>query len=174
MAMATNFSDEELAAFCLCHPKRLVGFTSINPDRYQPERKVERAVKEFGMKAVKLYPHSGFYPNDPRLARTYDLCSRLGIPVVWYIAPKVWAWKRRRAAVLGRHCAAIATIFPFEKSYFARLKYVNNNAVHHGLVPVANQYPFCSAGWFEQKADPMFQKKVDSFRCDKLNVIDDF
>ena len=60
MAVATNFSDEELAAFCGQYPERLIGFTSINPNRYQPERKVERAIKEFGMKAVKLYPHSVF------------------------------------------------------------------------------------------------------------------
>ncbi|NMC14261.1 MAG: amidohydrolase [Chloroflexi bacterium] len=93
MAVPTNFSDEECAAFCAHFPKRLIGFTSINPDRYQPERKVERAIKEFGMKAVKLYPHSGFYPNDPRLIRTYDLCSRIGVPVVIHTGMKAVSWQ---------------------------------------------------------------------------------
>jgi predicted TIM-barrel fold metal-dependent hydrolase len=93
MAVPTNFSDEDLAAFCAHFPKRLIGFTSIHPDRYQPERKVKRAIQEFGMKAVKLYPHSGFYPNDPRLLRTYELCSELGIPVVIHTGPKAVRWQ---------------------------------------------------------------------------------
>jgi predicted TIM-barrel fold metal-dependent hydrolase len=111
MAVGPNFSDEELAAFCAHYPKRLIGFTSINPDRYQPERKVERAVKEFGMRAVKLYPHSGFYPNDPRLTRTYDFCSRQGIPVVIHTGPKAvrWQWMKYNQPIFVDE---IATNFP--------------------------------------------------------------
>jgi lipid-A-disaccharide synthase len=44
--------------------------------------------------------------------------SNMGIPVVWYIAPMVWAWKTKRAQVLGEHAAHIACIFPFEVCYF--------------------------------------------------------
>ena len=40
------------------------------------------------------------------------------------------------------------TCLTYEASYYARLKYVHNNAVHHGLVPTAEQYEFCSAAWF--------------------------
>ena len=39
-----------------------------------------------------------------------------------------------------------------QKSYLARLHYTHQNAVHHHLVPVANQYPWCSAAWFERTA----------------------
>ncbi|MHB8277631.1 MAG: amidohydrolase family protein, partial [Candidatus Humimicrobiaceae bacterium] len=45
--LATNCSDEEIAFYCSQHPDRLIGFTSINPDRYQPHKKVERSIKEF-------------------------------------------------------------------------------------------------------------------------------
>jgi lipid-A-disaccharide synthase len=45
---------------------------------------------------------------------------RLGIPVVWYIVPQVWAWKKKRAAVLGNHASFIAVVFPFEKDYFSQ------------------------------------------------------
>jgi len=47
--------------------------------------------------------------------------ARLSIPVVWYIAPKVWAWKKKRAAVLSRLADRIAVIFPFEVELFERL-----------------------------------------------------
>src|SRR5690242_10166121 len=39
------------------------------------------------------------------------------------------------------------TRLTYEKSYLARLNYVHQNPVNHGLVPVANQYPWCSARW---------------------------
>jgi lipid-A-disaccharide synthase len=44
---------------------------------------------------------------------------RLGVPVVWYIAPMVWAWKRRRAEILGEFASHIAVIFPFEVDCFS-------------------------------------------------------
>ena len=62
----------------------------------------------------------------------------------------------------------------YAKSYYARLNYVNNNPVHHGLVPVAENYDWCSAGWFKMNADTSFKKTVDSFKTDQLSVRDDF
>src|SRR5437773_54542 len=44
------------------------------------------------------------------------------------------------------------TRLTYQKSYLARLNYVHQNAVRHKLVPVANQYPWCSAAWFERTA----------------------
>jgi putative transposase len=61
-----------------------------------------------------------------------------------------------------------------EASYFARLNYVHNNPVKHGLVQSAEQYPFCSANWFQTRAEPAFRRKVESFRYDRVNVVDDF
>jgi putative transposase len=62
----------------------------------------------------------------------------------------------------------------FEKSYFARLNYVINNAVHHGLVLDASHYPFCSAGWMERNSNPAFRKQVASFKYDQLSEPDGF
>jgi lipid-A-disaccharide synthase len=47
--------------------------------------------------------------------------SPLNIPVVWYIAPMVWAWKAKRAQILAEKTAHIACIFPFEVNYFKPL-----------------------------------------------------
>jgi len=59
-------------------------------------------------------------------------------------------------------------------SYFARLNYVHQNPVKHGLVAVANQYPWCSAGWFERGAPLVQVKTIYGFKIDKLNVLDDY
>jgi lipid-A-disaccharide synthase len=41
-----------------------------------------------------------------------------GIPVLYYIAPQVWAWKPRRGRKLARLASRIAVILPFEEEIF--------------------------------------------------------
>ena len=66
------------------------------------------------------------------------------------------------------------TRLTYEKSYLARLNYVHQNPVKHGLVPVANQYPWCSASWFERSARPAQVKTIYGFKTDRLRVLDDY
>jgi putative transposase len=54
------------------------------------------------------------------------------------------------------------------------LKYVHQNPVKHGLVPVANQYPWCSAAWFEREASPAMVKSIYRFKIDGVKVHDEF
>jgi putative transposase len=61
-----------------------------------------------------------------------------------------------------------------DTSHYARLKYVNENAVHHGLVNDATDYPWCSARWFEKVSSVSFYNVVNSFKTDRLNIKDDF
>jgi len=42
----------------------------------------------------------------------------LGIPVVYYIGPQVWAWRRRRLQVLKRLVDQALVIFPFEAELY--------------------------------------------------------
>jgi putative transposase len=62
----------------------------------------------------------------------------------------------------------------YERSYLARLNYVHQNPVKHGLVNVANQYPWCSAAWFERTASPASVKTIYSFKTEKLKIDDDY
>lgn len=66
------------------------------------------------------------------------------------------------------------TKLTYERSYLARLNYVHQNPVKHGLVRLANQYPWCSASRFERTASPAIIKSIYSFKTDKINVYDDF
>jgi predicted TIM-barrel fold metal-dependent hydrolase len=93
MPVAANVSDQEVAEFCEFDPDRLIGFASIHPARYRPDLKVEYAITRLGLKGVKLYPHAGFYPNDPRLDRVYDTCTQLGVPVMIHTGIKALAWQ---------------------------------------------------------------------------------
>jgi len=62
----------------------------------------------------------------------------------------------------------------FQRSYLARLNYVHQNPVRHGLAPVATGYYWCSAAWFQRTASPAFFRSVSSFKTDKLQIPDDF
>jgi lipid-A-disaccharide synthase len=46
--------------------------------------------------------------------------KRLGIPVVYLIAPQVWAWREGRIRRMRRDLARVLCIFPFEEAYFDR------------------------------------------------------
>jgi putative transposase len=66
------------------------------------------------------------------------------------------------------------TRLTFQRSYLARLHYVHQNPVKHGLVTVANQYRWCSAGWFERTASVAQVKSIYRFKIDQMRVQDDF
>ena len=51
---------------------------------------------------------------------------------------------------------------------------MHQNAVKHGLVLVANQYPWCSAAWFERMASQSTVKSIYRFKTDQLRVLDEF
>ncbi|MBK5290882.1 MAG: lipid-A-disaccharide synthase [Acidobacteriia bacterium] len=52
-----------------------------------------------------------------RLARRL---KRQGIPVIYLIAPQVWAWRSGRIAQMRRNIRELLCIFPFEVEFFAR------------------------------------------------------
>ncbi len=55
-----------------------------------------------------------------------------GIPVLYYIAPQLWAWREKRMKKLRRFVDQVACILPFEEEYF-RKHGVNATFVGHPL-----------------------------------------
>jgi lipid-A-disaccharide synthase len=66
-----------------------------------------------------------------RLAKA---CKRFGIPVLYFIPPKVWAWREGRVKTLRQYCASIASILPFEKDFYDR---------HNAKQVTFVGHPFC-------------------------------
>lgn len=50
-----------------------------------------------------------------RLARRLH---RMGVPVVYYISPQVWAWRRYRVKQIRRYVDKMLVVFPFEKQFY--------------------------------------------------------
>ena len=50
-----------------------------------------------------------------RLARAV---RRLGVPIVYYISPQLWAWRRGRMKTMGQIADRVLVIFPFEEPIY--------------------------------------------------------
>jgi lipid-A-disaccharide synthase len=44
---------------------------------------------------------------------------RRGVPVLYYVSPQVWAWRRGRVRKIARRVDRLAVIFPFEPAFYA-------------------------------------------------------
>jgi len=86
------------------------------------------------------------YDNRPNLVVLVDYvefnqkiaryAKSLNIPVLFYVAPQVWAWREKRSKKFLESIDHLAVIFPFEKVFFK--KYTNNvSYVGH---PLNNRY----------------------------------
>lgn len=62
--------------------------------------------------------------------RLAKVAKQAGVPVLYYISPKVWAWRSGRARVIAERVDRLALIFPFEPEIYApfkvRAEYVGN------------------------------------------------
>lgn len=63
---------------------RFVPFFSMDPHKDAATGSFSRAVMDWGMKGLKLYPPTGFYPDDPCCDPLYAICLDHGLPVVFH------------------------------------------------------------------------------------------
>ncbi|MDR2946157.1 MAG: lipid-A-disaccharide synthase, partial [Candidatus Adiutrix sp.] len=78
------------------------------------------AVRAAMMKSLELdRPNALVLIDSPDF--NFPLATRaqeLGIPVIYYICPQVWAWREKRLEFLARHTSRRAVIFEFEKKFY--------------------------------------------------------
>jgi lipid-A-disaccharide synthase len=73
---------------------------------------IEDEIKRRRPKAVILIDYPGF---NLRLAARI---KPLGIPIIYYISPQVWAWGKRRLKDIRQLVDLMLVIFPFEESFY--------------------------------------------------------
>jgi lipid-A-disaccharide synthase len=61
---------------------------------------------------------------------------RLGIPIVYYVSPQIWAWRPSRIATLRQYVDRMLVIFPFEEAFYAQSG-IPVEFVGHPLVDLA-------------------------------------
>ena len=115
--------------------------------------------------------HYHFIGQPPADADANGLSQMLGV-----LHTKTARWINRLDATPERQVwfNFWETQLTFPRSFLARLNYVHQNPVKHGLVPVANQYPWCSARWFEREGTAAMVKSVYGFKTDGVKTVDEF
>ena len=96
------------------------------PKIYREYRKLKRTIRTQRPAAAVLIDSPEIHL---RLAREFH---RLGIPVIYFVSPQLWAWKKHRIRLVQRYVRRMAVIFPFEERFY-RERGVEADFVGHPL-----------------------------------------
>ena len=83
---------------------------------------IRRALRALETAAAERRPEAAVLIDFPDFhALLARRLSRLSVPLVYYVSPQVWAWRRGRARTIARRARRIVTLFPFETEIYRRL-----------------------------------------------------
>lgn len=71
-------------------------------------------IKKYNPDALILIDFPGF---NMRIAKYFNKSS---FPILYYIAPQVWAWKEKRVELIKKYVDSLYVILPFEKEFFKK------------------------------------------------------
>jgi lipid-A-disaccharide synthase len=96
------------------------------PRIYREFRKLKKAIRASRPDVAVLidFPEIHF-----RLAKEFH---RLGVPVIFFVSPQLWAWKKHRIKLVQKYIRKMLVIFPFEEAFY-RENGVNAEFVGHPL-----------------------------------------
>jgi len=93
----------------------VIGFTGVLaglPKFYRLERAMKAAIDRASLFVAVDYPGLNL--------RLCDHAKRRGVPVLYYIAPQVWAWGAGRVERMKRCVDQVAVVLPFETEIYQR------------------------------------------------------
>ncbi|MBQ4230305.1 MAG: lipid-A-disaccharide synthase [Salinivirgaceae bacterium] len=97
-----------------------MGFVRVLMNLRKIGRNMEQCKAEiidFKPDVVILIDFAGF---NLRIA---EFAKSLGLKTVFYISPKIWAWKQNRIKKIKKYIDKMLTILPFETEFYARFDY---------------------------------------------------
>ena len=111
----------------------VMGITEVvrhMPRIYSEYRRLVRSIRARRPDVAVLidFPDVNF-----RLAREL---KKLGVPVIYFVSPQLWAWKKHRIHWVQERVTKMLVIFPFEENYY-RERGVDAEFVGH---PLADQF----------------------------------
>jgi lipid-A-disaccharide synthase len=117
-------------------------------------RRLRRVFRSLLAEVDRVRPDAAVLVDYPdfhlRLAREL---RRRGVPVVYYVSPQLWAWRRGRMRTIRETVTRMIVIFPFEEALY-REAGVNVTFVGHPLVELARPAPDRAAFLAAQGLDP--------------------
>lgn len=85
---------------------------------------IKAALKKNRPDLLILIDYPGF---NLRIAK---IAHKLGIKVLYYVSPQVWAWKANRIKTIKKYVTHIAVLFPFEKKLYEQVNMSVSYAGH--------------------------------------------
>ncbi len=100
--------------------------------------------------------------------RLAESAHRLGVPVCYYIAPKVWAWNEKRVGTMKKVIQKLLVIFPFEKTFFRnkgiKAVYVGNPLIEEMDLRAVNREAVLRKNGISASAFPLISAMPGSRR----------
>ena len=94
---------------------------------FSARKKLKSILKNHNPDLLILLDYPEFNLNLAKIA------NRLKVPVLYYISPQVWAWRRGRVKKIARRVGRMAVILPFEEPFY-RERGVRVDYVGHPLM----------------------------------------
>jgi lipid-A-disaccharide synthase len=110
-------------------------------------------IKEENIKTLILIDYPGF---NLRIARKV---KKMGLKVIYYISPQVWAWGTHRVKKIRKVVDKMLVVFPFEEKFYKE-KGVEAVFVGHPLVERIDSWKFLSKEEFYNKHNLIKEKEI--------------
>jgi lipid-A-disaccharide synthase len=122
---------EEAGVECVVRSEDMavMGLTEVVlhlPRIYREFRRIKRAIRARRPNVAVLID---FPEIHLRLAKEF---RRLGVPVIYFVSPQLWAWKQHRIRQVREYVRRMLVIFPFEEKFY-RERGVEAEFVGHPL-----------------------------------------
>ena len=101
-------------------------------------------IRNFQPDVLILVDYPGF---NLRIA---EFAKKLGIKVVYYISPQLWAWKEGRVEIIKKFVDEMLVILPFEKDFYSKHG-VDAHFVGHPLLDAISDLPEMNVEKFKQE-----------------------
>jgi len=114
----------------------IMGFTEVIKHFFPIKKLFDETVRYLGNTrpdCLVLIDYPGFNIRLAKAVASYN------IPVVYYISPQVWAWKKKRIYTLARYVTKMLVIFPFEADLYKNVG-LNTVYVGHPLLDHISNY----------------------------------
>ena len=96
----------------------VMGFWEVLKDlRFflQLKKNIINSILQLKPKKIILIDYPGF-----NLSLAKSLKQTIKTPVLYYISPQVWAWKKKRVYLIKKYIDSLIVVFPFEISWFKK------------------------------------------------------
>ena len=117
----------------------------------------QRDIMEWKPQAVIFVDYAGFNLSIAKQLRKQQGCPRL----IYYISPKIWAWKEYRIKNFKRDIDDMLSILPFEKNFFEGK---HHYPIHYVGNPTADEVRVFKASYTETKAEFCQRLGLDAAR----------